>query len=119
MQICDADVRLGGNILQVVPKQGLTVAEICVLREIHGNDAVVNIRPTKMDKRNHAEEFARLQHIYGGASRIAPEEDGPRKVNIAAMFPGAVKKLPVTLEEAGISPTGETLEAADDVAEAA
>lgn len=119
MQLCDAEVRLAGNILHVVPKQGVTVAEICVLREIHGHDAVVNIRPTKMDKRSHAEEFERLVRTYAGASRQSPEENGPRKVNIASMFPGVVKKLPVSLEEAGISITGEPLEAQDDVAEAA
>lgn len=119
MQLCDVEVRLAGNMLHVVPKQGVTVAEICILREIHGADAVVNIRPTKMDKRNHAEEFGRLQTLYGGASLATPQEDGPRKINVAALFPGVIKKLPVSLEEAGISPTGELMEAADDVAKAA
>jgi hypothetical protein len=116
MQICDAEVRLAGNVYHVVPKQGLTPAEIYVLREIHGSDAVVNIRPVKEDdKRGIAEEFGRLKRLYDGASINAPDEDGPRKISLERLFPGAMKKLPKRLSDLGISATGDPAEAPDAV----
>lgn len=43
----DCDVRIGGDIGNVVPKSGIPAAEILLLRSIHGNDSVVNLSAIK------------------------------------------------------------------------
>jgi hypothetical protein len=96
MQLYDVSVRIGGNLNSVVPKQDVTAAEILVLRRLHGDDAVIDIRPTNMDKRSHGAEWARLVDIYGrnGSSSV----DGASVV-LESIFPGAVKTLPVKLDD--------------------
>jgi len=95
MQVCNCTVRLGGSMLNTVPKKNVTVAEIVVLRAIHGGeDTVVNIQPIKNDKRPHAEELQRLIDRYGA------------KV-VTNMFPGAHPKLPVDLVDIGVNRGGE------------
>ena len=118
MQVCDVEVRLAGDVYHTVPKIGVTPAEILILQTIHGSDAVVNIRPRKQDKRGHADEYDRLSRTYDGGSIHGAGPDDPKKVSIARLFPGPVKKLPVTLDEIGISITGEPL-VSPDLADAA
>lgn len=36
-------VRLGGNVLNEIPREGMTDREIRILRHIHGNDGVVQV----------------------------------------------------------------------------
>lgn len=102
MQLANLTLRLGGSQLHTVPKTGVTPAEILVLQAIHGADATVNIRPTKVDRaRSHAAEYERLANIYDkAASSNEPGED--RKSIMATLFPGALKKLPTTLKEIGM-----------------
>jgi len=38
-----AEIRLGGNILNSIPREGMTEREIRLLRHIHGEDGVVNV----------------------------------------------------------------------------
>jgi hypothetical protein len=104
MQLANVLVRLNGELGNSVPKVGVTPAEILVLQHIHGTDAVVDIRPTGFDKkRRHDGEFARLARIYdpnaGDFTSTAGEE---KKSIMAILFPGAIKRLPVTLDEIGI-----------------
>lgn len=100
MQICDADVRIGDSNNHVVPKQDLTPAEILVLREIHGPAAVINIRPTGSENRNHQAEFERLRERYGKAGAMSAE--GKPSVVLDRLFPGAVKQLPLRLADIGL-----------------
>jgi hypothetical protein len=94
MQLCNCSVLLAGSLLNRVPKKGATVAEIVVLRAVHGgDDAVRNIQPVGMDKRTHAGEFARLCRLYG-AKRVKE------------LFPGANPQLPVNLADIGVSYSG-------------
>lgn len=65
MQNYTATVRLRGSAMNEVQKEDVTAAEVIMLKRIHGEDALVNIRPTRMDKRNHKEERARLSEVYG------------------------------------------------------
>lgn len=101
MQLANINLRLGGSPMHVVHKQGVTPAEILVLQRIHGSDAVVDVRPTKIDKnRRHAEEFDRLAALYDrGAGVDTPDTD--QKSILKELFPGAMKKLPLTLKEVG------------------
>lgn len=103
MQLCNITLRLGGSLLHTVPKTGVTPAEILVLQRLHGNDAVTDIRPVKFDKnRGHLTEYDRLAQLYDGAAQAsAPGEESGAL--LGKLFPGAMKKLPRTLKEIGIT----------------
>lgn len=90
MQHCRCKVFLDGDRNHEVLMADVTVAEIVVLRAVHGGDAVTDIQPTRMTKTNHAEEFARLQHRYDR-----------KQVKVAELFPGANPKLPVNMKDIG------------------
>lgn len=99
MQICDCDVRLSGDQLHRVRKR-VTVAEIYVLRQLHGADAVVNITPVKQDKRSHQEEIERLRRKYRRPiQNINPNGSG----NIVdSLFGGPSPNVPVNLADIGV-----------------
>ena len=93
MQRCDCTVRLAGELGNTVRKTGVSPAEIVVLRFIHGgDDTVVEIQPTNMDKSSHANERERLKYIYGAEV-------------VEKLFPGAYAKLPISLRD--VTPTME------------
>lgn len=96
MQLCDIQLRIAGSLNHVVPKQDVTPAEILVLRRLHGDDAVIDIRPTRQDKRQHSFEWDRLVAMYG--QNGSSSTDG-QSVLLNDLFPGAIKKLPVSLAE--------------------
>lgn len=92
MQVCNAIVRLSGDVRFQVPKEGITPAEILVLQSVQAaEDAVADIVVTGETDRNMHAEMDRLCAIYG-----------ERKVR--AIFPGAHPRLPVTLDEISITP---------------
>jgi hypothetical protein len=63
-----AFVRPAGLLECEIPKEGLTAAEIMLLRYIHkAEDAVVKIEIEGMDKRPHKAEYDRLVGLYAGA----------------------------------------------------
>lgn len=100
MQLCDLEVRLNDSAGHTVFRHDATPAEIIVLQAIHGQSAVVNIKPTRMDKRSHYEEWERLQGLYGKPT------DGLMDAGngdlLQKLFPGAQKNLPVTLKDIGM-----------------
>lgn len=102
MELSNIELRIAGKLTSVVPKLDVTPAEILILRHLHGEDAVVNVRPTRMDRRNHAEEWTRLVGIYGRNGASSTEGAG---VALEALFPGAIKTLPVHLADIGINAT--------------
>lgn len=78
MQLYEAKIRLGGSVQNEVRKSELTAPEIVVLRQIHGNDAVLEIKsmgrealdptedhPTAL--RTSKRERERLEMLYAGA----------------------------------------------------
>jgi hypothetical protein len=103
MQLANVMVKLGGDNNNIVPKAGVTPAEILVLRHIHGADCVIDIRPAGHDrKRRHEQEYERLSQRYdkaaGAFTATAGEE---RKSVMGTLFPGALRKLPMTLADIG------------------
>jgi len=88
MQICDCLVFIGGDIGNSVEKQGVTAAEIAVLRAVHGNDSVREIKVQDNAKTNHEEERERLMLLYSSDF-------------IASLF-GKFGDLPETLEAARV-----------------
>lgn len=102
MQLSNIVLRIGGSVLHTVPKALVTPAEILVLQRIHGHDAVVDVRPVKKDKnRSHAAEFERLAQLYDGAAQASAPGDESKSI-LGTLFPGAMKKLPMTLKEIGM-----------------
>jgi hypothetical protein len=95
MQHASCQVALNGDLTFIVPKPDVTVAEIAVLRAIHGADAVRDIQPTFMDKRPHAEERERLMFEYGAA------RDHKDEILVKQLFPG-LSPLPVTFKDIGL-----------------
>lgn len=59
-----ADVALGGDVRQVVRVTNQTWPDICVMREIHGDDSVSNIVVTHTREANEFEEVARIRATY-------------------------------------------------------
>lgn len=104
MQLSYVTVRLGGSLMHTVFKKDVTPAEILVLSRIHGDGSVVDIRPTEYDKkRTQNGEFDRLARLYDRRRGISagPDDKGNSGL-LNEMFPGAMKKLPLTLGDIGM-----------------
>lgn len=93
MQRANCLVSLGGDHGNTVPKNLCTAAEIAVLREIHGDDAVNEIEPVDEVKRSNRDERGRLLAIYGSAKY--PDQ----KPIVETMFPGVAARVFETLGE--------------------
>ena len=118
MQICSATIRLAGSVQNTVYKTDITPAEILVLQSIHGGDAVIDIVPIETKQRSQHEEWDRLTGLYDRSG--GPDTpDGREDVSIVSrLFPGAVKRLPVTLKEIGLEDREAPEQVAPDAEEA-
>lgn len=65
MQLCDITILLNGDRNFAIQKQDVPVAEIVLLRLLHGEEAVQDIRPTRTDTRTLRSERERLLRVYG------------------------------------------------------
>jgi len=79
-----------------VPKSDVTAAEVTVLKYIHGEDAVLDVKMAGDVQRSDVEELDRLRETYGQTA------DGdvisPRKDIVSRLFGmGATASLPKTL----------------------
>ena len=112
MQICDCDVLLAGSRNHVVRKNRVSVAEIEVLRAMHGDDAVLNIQPRETKKIASRDELERLRRRYRRQLNTAGTEG--RKSVVDAVYPGNNPTLPTTLADIGVEYTkgGRTKKAA-------
>lgn len=112
MQQCACTVRLRGRLTSTQRRHGgVTMAEIAILRAIHGSDSVVDVKLTMFEKRSAAKELRRLRRFYAGATT----EDGVPIVD--AVFPGHDPRLPIMPADVGLNnETGAPL--GDDAAEA-
>lgn len=121
MQICQCEVRLGGDMRRTVIRERVTVPEIRVLQNIHGADAVVNIRPLKVEKNfDHAEHREELKRVYERGGIASPNPDATAGL-VARLF-GAYGNLPEKLRDIGYNPhaAAEALRAkADEATKAA
>lgn len=67
MHIYFCKVRLGGSLYNEVPKE-ITAPELAVLKVLHGEDAVADIKHLRNDPDRKIEgERERLNDLYGGA----------------------------------------------------
>ena len=104
MQLCDVDVCLAGDRNHVVPKRKVSVAEIEVLRAVHGDDAIQNIKPRGQERRSTAEELDRLRRLYRG--NVATEAGLSRGI-VDQVFRGPRPSLPTALKDIGLDYKGE------------
>lgn len=65
MQLCNATVHLAGDRNFAIPKRDISVAEVVFLRRIHGQDAVVDIAPTRKTTDSLRVTRDRLLAAYG------------------------------------------------------
>lgn len=97
MQLYSCKLRLANNVNNEVGKSNVTAAEVMCLRHLHGEGAVVDVKPRKMDKRTHDQERDRLVQRFG-------------QDTITALFGNGFQKLPVKLSASG-KPTADEGEA--------
>lgn len=93
METALIEVLLNGNVGNTVTKR-VTAAEVAILKNIHGEDAVTNAADISKSSRSNAEEVDRLRQFYG-------------KKAVDAVFPGAMPTLPTSLAAVGIEVAAE------------
>jgi hypothetical protein len=89
MEIYKAEICIGGLLTNTVIKDELTAAEILILRQVHGDDAVRGITPRGNRQIEYQKEYDRLLRKFG-------------KRKLEAAFPGARPVLPQKLADVGI-----------------
>ena len=94
MEYANVEVRLAGSLENTVRKE-VSAPEIAVIKALHGHDAVVNIKRSRVAQVDQASERDRLGKFYGDEV-------------IAKFFPGVTAKLPATLAEVGVEVPEET-----------
>jgi hypothetical protein len=94
MQTLNALVALTGDRNNMIWKIGLTPAEVLLLQQLHGADAVLQLEPTGEVKREPAEEIQRLRTSY--------PLHHERIQNIWRDFPGPA--FPMRIDALGINP---------------
>jgi hypothetical protein len=94
MEHANVEIRLAGSLENTVRKE-VSAPEIAVIKALHGHDAVVNIKKSRVSPIDQAAERSILERKYG-------EE------TIARFFPGVASKLPTTLAEVGVEVQEET-----------
>lgn len=87
MEYAQIEVRLASSLENTVIKE-VSVPEIPVIKSIHGHDAVVNIKKTRVESIDVKAERERLERYYTPGV-------------IEKLFPGVLGKLPQTLVEIG------------------
>lgn len=104
MDYATVTVRLGGSLLHVVTNKLVSVPEIVILRQIHGNDAVLDIKPAAAPEIfdeaggeiDYSDEFER-ERLVRTYEAFAPEE---MHGLVERMFP-PMHALPSTLRHIG------------------
>lgn len=104
MQVYSGKIRLSGSVLNEVRKETLTAPEIIVLREIHGNDAVVDIKATGTIKRTDAEERQRLYAQYASVEDNNPEKLKGKIAMMRNLFGHDSMGLPHKLTDGDFAP---------------
>lgn len=94
MNRCKVSVRLNGSMTQLRPNKVVSVAEIPVLRFIHGTDSVFDIRPTDLPL-PIAEDMADMAELDRLILQYGEEA-------VVTVFPGGAPTLPESLSDLGV-----------------
>ena len=101
MKYYNCRVRVGGNLNNEVPKSKISAAEVTVLREIHGFDAVVDLKEVSVSKKEQRSD--KDERLY--LARELVEEDEKRGT-FETRGPG----YPATAIEAALGHKGQKLQ---------
>lgn len=78
MELFDCTLRLGGNIFHTLVRNGVTDREIRLLRAMHGNDAVVDLKKVGDREIVEREELFSLVRKYSTSADTLTNTDGAR-----------------------------------------
>lgn len=96
MQICKVEIKIGGDMLNAIVKENVSVPEIVLLRAIHGAvDSVIVQEVTEESDVSNRSELERLHNVYSTAT------NGKAELWIDIVFPGMGVVLPQTLSDIG------------------
>lgn len=95
MKLFDCKVRLAGQNEAVVPKHGLTIAELAVLKHMHGPNSIVDTFVSTPPVRNNV-------HLPSEMDRLRMLYNKPNDPVVDKLFPGAFPRLPTSLRDLGI-----------------
>lgn len=99
MELSNCFVALAGDRGNTVPKYGVTPAEIAVLMEIHGEDAVFEIALSgDQTERTNAAEKERLLRLY-------PARNRKNDFIVDQVYPGRSPVMPKALSDLGLDET--------------
>lgn len=99
MKAYDCKLRLAGSVANEVAKSGISAAEIEILREIHGSDAVVDIKAVGELKRDSAAERAHLKRVYANPDTLNAQQAKRKTDMIRNLFGHDRLPLPDDLVE--------------------
>lgn len=97
MQFYQAKVRLAGSLLNEVFKPDLSAPEIMLLRAFHGQDAVVDIKRTRVSALPSESERERLMALYMGNANNDPEQTSRKNSIWFSLFGHLTAELPTKL----------------------
>lgn len=87
MEYANAEIRLSGSLENTVHKE-VSASEIPIIKHLHGHDAVLNVKKSRVEKVDLADERIRLDVTY------TPDV-------VAKVYAGSASRLFETLEEVG------------------
>ncbi|MBO4228015.1 hypothetical protein [Bradyrhizobium neotropicale] len=86
MKLYSCKLRLAGATTNEILKSDVTAAEIEVLRELHGIDAVVEIKEAGENAKTSAEERARLKRLYANPESLNTQMAAKRANMLRNLF---------------------------------
>lgn len=91
-------LRLDGSVLNEVPKDEVTAAEIEMFRALHGSDAIVNLKDAGSVERSDAGERARVYGMFINPLLDAPPRVKAKNEMFSTLFGHKSQPMPKTLE---------------------
>jgi hypothetical protein len=77
-ELFDCTLRLGGNIFHTLSRKGITDKEMRLLKAMHGNDAVVDVKKVGETEMEDREELFSLVRKYSTSADTLTNTDGAR-----------------------------------------
>jgi hypothetical protein len=99
MQLLNVLVALTGDRNNMVPKHGITPAELLLLQQLHGADAVLQIEPVGDVERTPLAEIERLKTLYPQKDLIQniwrdwPADRFPLRLDALMLNPALLKPV--------------------------
>ncbi|TDX21889.1 hypothetical protein DFO67_1328 [Modicisalibacter xianhensis] len=92
MQVFSGKIRPRGELGTEVVRKDLTAPEVMVLKELHGEDGVVDLQLVRSDNRRQDDEYGRIVRKYGrtdaGRAAISSLFGSPQNPNVPTSLKG-------------------------------